>query len=189
MNLTQDIKHMVGMTDPIENLNDLFIHTLKDIYYAEKYLVDALETMAEKAIDTELKKAFVHHRSQTISQAARLEKIFGMLGLEVEEETCEAIKGLVEEANEIIDDASPALIDEGLVYAALAVEHYEVARYTSLTSWAMRLGRLDVANLLQETLSEERHAGQIMVDYTGLEAQHAGAKSAKSSAHGQMRQH
>jgi ferritin-like metal-binding protein YciE len=155
MNLTNNIKNIMGLSDPITDTQGLFTHALKDMYYAEKYLLDSLSNMAEQAFDASLKKAFTAHRQQTVTHVNRLEQVFATLDIEVESNTCEAIRGLVDEANEITMNAEPSQVDEGLTYAALAIEHYEIARYTSLVAWAERLELTAAATLLKQTLAEE----------------------------------
>ncbi|TWD48560.1 ferritin-like metal-binding protein YciE [Agrobacterium vitis] len=142
------------MTD--KTLADLFMDTLKDIYFAEKKILRALPKMAKAANSKELQDAFLQHRDQTATQVERLEQIFDLLGKSARGKTCEAIQGIIAEAEEIMEDfkGSPAL-DAGLVSSAQAVEHYEIARYGTLKSWAKELGMKEAVQLLNETLSEE----------------------------------
>jgi ferritin-like metal-binding protein YciE len=144
-------------TKDIKTMNDLFIHQLQDIYYAEKQLVKALPKMAEKATDKQLKQGFLTHLDETKIHVQRLEQVFQMHGAEVKAVDCPAIDGILEEADEVageVDDKS--VLDAALINAAQAVEHYEITRYGSLVAWAKQLGRNDCASVLQKTLDEER---------------------------------
>ena len=139
-----------------KTLDDLFLDTLKDIYFAEKQILKALPKMAKAAGDPQLKAGFEEHRSQTEDHVERLEQIFEMLGKPARGKTCEAILGIIEEGKEIMDEygGTPAL-DAGLISSAQAVEHYEMARYGTLKAWALLLGRKDAASLLETTYGEE----------------------------------
>lgn len=144
-------------TKDIKTLDDLFLHQLQDIYYAEKQLVKALPKMAEKATNPELKQGFLDHLSQTETHVSRLEHVFKMHGAEVKAVDCPAIDGIIKEANETageVDDK--AVLDAALINAAQAAEHYEITRYGSLIAWAKQLGRSDCASVLQKTLDEEK---------------------------------
>jgi ferritin-like metal-binding protein YciE len=144
-------------TKDIKTMNDLFVHQLQDIYYAEKQLVKALPKMAEKARDPQLKRGFLTHLDETRTHVERLEQVFRMLGAEVKAVDCPAIDGIIEEADEIAGEVSEqSVLDAALINAAQAAEHYEIARYGSLTAWAKQLGRNDCASVLQKTLEEER---------------------------------
>src|SRR6267142_3761436 len=140
-----------------KTMNDLFIHQLQDIYYAEKQLVKALPRMAEKATDKQLKQGFMTHLDETKTHVQRLEQVFQMHGAAVKAVDCPAIDGIIEEADEVageVDDKS--VLDAALINAAQAAEHYEITRYGSLVAWAKQLGRNDCASILQKTLDEER---------------------------------
>jgi ferritin-like metal-binding protein YciE len=139
-----------------KTLDDLFLDTLKDIYFAEKQILKALPKMAKAAQDPQLKAGFEEHLQQTEGHVDRLEQIFEMIGAPARGKTCEAILGIIEEGKEIMDEFkdSPAL-DAGLISSAQAVEHYEMARYGTLKAWANLLGRKDAAKLLDETYKEE----------------------------------
>jgi ferritin-like metal-binding protein YciE len=144
-------------TKDIKTMNDLFVHQLQDIYYAEKQLVAALPKMAEKATEQQLKQGFLTHLDETKTHVQRLEEVFGMIGSKVKAVDCPAIDGIIKEANETageVDDK--AVLDAALINAAQAAEHYEIVRYGSLIAWARQLGRTDVASLLQKTLDEEK---------------------------------
>lgn len=137
-------------------LDGLFLETLKDIYYAERKIVKALPKMARAAQSPELRAAFEKHKQETEVQIERLQQVFEIVGARAQGKTCPAIDGILEEGEEIIETfkGEPAL-DAGLLAAAQAVEHYEMARYGTLKSWAMSLGMKDAADLLGQTLDEE----------------------------------
>ena len=139
-----------------KELKDLFHDGLKDIYFAEKKILTALPKMAKAAEAKELVQAFEKHEKQTKEQVSRLEKVFKLIDETPRGKNCPAITGIIDEGEEIIEeyDESPAL-DAGLVGAAQAVEHYEIARYGTLKSWARQLGLDDAVSLLQATLEEE----------------------------------
>jgi ferritin-like metal-binding protein YciE len=143
----------MSMTE--KTLNDLFLTTLKDVYYAEKAILRALPKMAKAAESGDLKEAFVKHRDETAGHVERLEQIFDKLGKKASGKTCEAIKGIIEEGEEIMDDFEDSdALDAGLIAAGQAVEHYEISRYGTLRTWAQQLGMSDAAKLLDKTLAE-----------------------------------
>jgi ferritin-like metal-binding protein YciE len=145
------------LTKPIKTLNDLFVHTLQDVYYAEQKITKALPKMIEKVTDPQLKQAFQTHLAETKNQVRRLEQVFQMHGEPAKALTCPAIDGIVDEANEIMSDASdPEVLDAAALASAQAVEHYEITRYGTLIAWARQLGRNDCASVLQQTLEEEK---------------------------------
>jgi ferritin-like metal-binding protein YciE len=144
-------------------LNELFIAQLKDIYYAEKQIYKALPKMAKATKVAELKEAFTNHREQTHGHIERLEEVFEMIGKRPQTKPCEAIRGIISEGEETIEDfGMSAAIDTGLVAAGQAVEHYEMARYGALIAWAKQLNLPKVASLLNETLQEEIKADQLL---------------------------
>ena len=144
-------------TKDIKTMNDLFVHQLQDIYYAENQLVKALPKMAEKATDPQLKQGFLTHLNETRTHVQRLEQVFQMLRTEVKAVDCPAIDGIIEEAEEVAGEvADKAVLDAALINAAQAAEHYEITRYGSLVAWAKQLGRNDCASVLQRTLEEEK---------------------------------
>jgi ferritin-like metal-binding protein YciE len=149
-----------------KTLDDLFLDTLKDIYYAERKILKALPKMARAASSSDLKAAFEKHREETEGHVERLQQIFEIVGKRAQGKTCPAIDGIVEEGEEIIDEfkGTPAL-DAGLISAAQAVEHYEITRYGTLKRWAEVLGMQDAVKLLDQTLSEESQTDK---DLTGL---------------------
>jgi ferritin-like metal-binding protein YciE len=139
------------------DLNELFLDTLKDIYYAEKKIVSTLPKMAKAAKSRELKNAFEKHLKETKEHVERLQRVFAAIDKKPQGKTCEAINGITEEGAEIIREykGSPAL-DAGILAAAQAVEHYEISRYGTLKTWAEELGLNDAVELLDQTLAEER---------------------------------
>lgn len=140
-----------------KDLNDLFLDTLKDIYFAEKQILKALPKMAKAANSSKLKAAFQKHHGETEGQVDRLEKIFKILGKPARGKACEAIKGILDEGAEITDEYKGCeALDAGLLAAAQAVEHYEISRYGTLKQWATQLGMKDAARLLDETLKQEK---------------------------------
>ncbi|MFV0625704.1 ferritin-like domain-containing protein [Sphingomonas sp. ac-8] len=144
-------------TKDIATLDDLFVHTLQDIYYAENQITKALPKMIDKATDAQLRKGFETHLKETEGQIARLERVFEMHGSKAKAVTCPAIDGIIKEANELAGDiADKKVLDAALIAAAQAVEHYEITRYGTLIAWAKELGRADCASVLQETLDEEK---------------------------------
>lgn len=138
------------------NLESMFHDTLRDIYYAERKILKALPKMMRAAQSSELKAAFEKHKAETEVQVERLQQVFEMMGKRAQAKTCPAIDGIVEEGEEVMDSykGTPAL-DAGLVAAAQAVEHYEMARYGTLVAWATCLGMTDAAALLNQSLAEE----------------------------------
>jgi ferritin-like metal-binding protein YciE len=145
----------------IETMDDLFVHQLQDIYYAEQQIVKNLPKMIKKATDKQLKQGFSNHLDQTKTHVERLERIFEMHGAKVKAVTCPAIDGILREADDVVAEiADESVLDAALVSAAQAVEHYEMVRYGTLIAWAKQLGRDDCAAVLQETLDEERATDQ-----------------------------
>ena len=149
----------------IKTMDDLFVHTLRDIYYAEKQLLKALPEMVEKATDAQLKQAFQSHLGETKNQALRLEQVFKMLGVEAKGVDCPAIDGIIEEAEEVSGEVEDkAVLNAALAAAAQAAEHYEIARYGTLIAWAKQLGRNDAARILQQNLDEEKAADRKLTE-------------------------
>ncbi len=150
---------------PIKNLDDLFVHTLQDIYYAEQQITKHLPTMIEKASNPALKSAFQKHLTETQGQVKRLEQVFQMHGQPVKGVTCAAMDGILAEAKEVISDcADPEVCDAAMLSAAQAVEHYEITRYGSLIAYAHQLGRDDCASVLKQTLDEEKATDRALTD-------------------------
>jgi len=143
----------------IKTLNDLFVHQLRDIYYAEKQIVQALPDMIEKATDPALKQGFEAHLGETKNHVKRVEQVFKMHGVDAKGVDCPAIDGIIEEAEEIVGEVDDkSVLDAALIAAAQAVEHYEMTRYGTLVAWAKQLGRPDCASVLQQNLDEEKAA-------------------------------
>ena len=139
-----------------KTLDDLFLDTLKDIYYAEKQIVKTLPKMAKAATSPELKAGFEQHLAESEVHIERLEQVFELLGKPARGKTCDAILGIIEEGKSIMEEFKGTVaLDAGLVSAAQAVEHYEIARYGTLKTWATQLGMKDAVALLDATLQEE----------------------------------
>ena len=146
-----------------KTLNDLFLETMKDVYYAEKQAVRNMPKMAKAAKNPELREALERHREETEGQVERLEQVFEMIGKPARGKTCESIQGLVEEMKEVMEDfgQSPAA-DAGLIASAQSIEHYEISKYGTLKTWAGQLGLQDAAKLLDETLQEEKRTDELL---------------------------
>ena len=143
-------------TADIKTLDDLFVHTLQDIYYAENQITKALPKMISKTTDAQLKQGFEMHLRETEGQIKRLEQVFKMHGQTPKGVDCPAIDGIIKEANELAGDiADKEVMDAALLASAQAVEHYEITRYGTLIAWAKQLGRSDCAAMLQQNLDEE----------------------------------
>ena len=146
-----------------KKLDDLFYDTLKDIYFAERQILKALPKMAKAAQSKELKSAFLTHRDETEQHVERLQQVFEIIGKRAQGKTCEAIKGILEEGEEIMDEYSESeALDAGLAASAQAVEHYEMSRYGTLRTWAAQLGKNDVVKLLDATLQEEKKTDALL---------------------------
>jgi ferritin-like metal-binding protein YciE len=146
-----------------KTMDDLFLETLKDIYYAEKQILRNLPKMAKAAKTNELKQAFEQHRDETEQQVERLDQIFEMLGKPARGKTCQAIVGIVEESQEVMEDFKDSdALDAGILAAAQAVEHYEISRYGTLKTWATQLGMNDAVKLLDQTLQEEKKTDALL---------------------------
>jgi ferritin-like metal-binding protein YciE len=146
-----------------KGLNDLLLTFMQDIYYAERQILKALPKMAAASTNPQLKEAFLHHREETQVQVERLQKAFEALGKRARSATCEAINGLIEEGEEVIEEYPEGSVrDAGLAACAQAVEHYEMARYGALIAWAKTAGQKDVVSLLEETLAEEKKADTLL---------------------------
>ena len=140
-----------------KDLNNLFLDTLKDIYYAEKQILKALPKMAKAAQSDKLRAAFEKHHGETEGQVERLEQIFELIEKPPRGKTCDGIQGILDEGKEIMDEyKGTEALDAGMVAAAQAVEHYEISRYGTLKQWANQLGMKDAARLLDQTLQEEK---------------------------------
>jgi len=148
---------------PEKTLNDLFYDTLKDIYFAERQILKTLPKLAKAAKSAELKAAFLTHRDQTEGHVERLQQVFEMIGKPARAKTCEAIKGILEEGDEIMKDyAGSEALDAGLLAGGQAVEHYEMSRYGTLKTWATQLGMSGASALLDQTLQEEKKTDALL---------------------------
>jgi ferritin-like metal-binding protein YciE len=150
-------KTMGFFSKDIKSLDDLFVHTLRDIYYAEKEIKKALPDMIDKATNPELRKGFELHLKQTEGHIDRVEEVFEMHGVKAKAVNCPAIDGIIEEANDVVGEVDDKqVLDSALIAAAQAVEHYEITRYGTLIEWAKQLGRDDCASVLRQNLDEEK---------------------------------
>jgi len=150
----------------VKTMDDLFVHTLRDVYYAENQIVKALPEMVDKAVNIELKQGFQTHLEETKNHVRRLEQIFQLTGHKAKAVDCPAIDGILEEAEDTISEVDDKdVLDAAMIAAAQAVEHYEIARYGALIAWAKQLGRTDCASILEQTLLEEKAADKKL---TGL---------------------
>jgi len=147
----------------MKTIGDLFLHHLKDIYYAEKRILKALPKMAKATNSPEMAEAFENHRQETEGQVQRLEQIFEILDKPARGLRCDAIEGLIAEANEVMDEAEEGgVLDAGLLASAQAVEHYEIARYGTMGAWAKQLGLSKAVELIEQTLAQEKAADQLL---------------------------
>lgn len=147
----------------ITSLSDLFLHTLKDVLYAERKTLKALPKIERKATDPKLKHAFASHREATETHIIRLEDVFEHLGKAARGAKCDAMVGLIDEAESLIEEIDDdGTMDAALISLGQAIEHYEIARYGTLVSWAKQLGHAHAAHLLQETLQEEQDADRAL---------------------------
>lgn len=152
----------------MDSIRELLIDEMRDLYDAEKQLVKALPKMAKAAASEELKEAFESHLEQTRGHVERLEQAFELLGQKAKSKPCAAMKGLIEEGQETVEeDLAEPLLDSAIICAAQKVEHYEIAGYGTLSSWARALALDDVAALLEETLNEEKEADEKLTELAG----------------------
>jgi ferritin-like metal-binding protein YciE len=148
-----------------KTLDDLFFHTLKDIYYAERKILRNLPRMAKAAESQELKQAFETHREETQGQIERLEQVFEMLGKRASGKTCEAINGILEEGESVMEDFGESeALDPAVLAAAQAIEHYEIVRYGTLKTWAEELGMQDAVKLIDQNLQEEKKTDALLTE-------------------------
>ncbi len=147
----------------VKTMDDLFYATLQDIYFAEKQLLKALKKLSRSAVNPQLQQAFLNHHAETEGHVERLLKIFDLIGKRARAKTCDAILGITAEADEVIEDVKDAeVLDAGLIGAAQAAEHYEIARYGTLKAWAEQMGLNDVVALLDATLQEEKKCDALL---------------------------
>ena len=151
----------------IRTMDELFVHTLRDIYYAEQKILQALPTMIEDSANPQLRSAFEHHLAESQNHVRRVEQVLDMCDAERKAVNCPAIDGIIKEAKEVAGDVpveDEAVLDAALIAATQAVEHYEIARYGALIAWARALGRDDCANILQQNLAEEKAADKKLTE-------------------------
>jgi ferritin-like metal-binding protein YciE len=161
---------------PIKTLDDLFLHTLQDVYFAENAIVKALPVMARKASNPGLKEGFEAHLTETKEQIVRLNGIFESLGEKAKGEKCPAIEGIIEEAKELMSEiGTGSVMDVALAAAAQAVEHYEISRYGTLISLARHLGKKEAIKPLQATLAEEKATDAKLTKLSESEVLHEAA--------------
>jgi ferritin-like metal-binding protein YciE len=155
----------MNTTKTAEGLSDLFIDELRDIYWAEKALVKAIPKMIKNATSQDLTDALQDHLEVTKCHVERCEKVFEMLGKPARAKKCEAMEGLTKEAEEIMNSTEDGVVrDAGIISAAQKVEHYEIATYGTLCAFAKTLGKNDIADLLEQTLREEKEANNTLTD-------------------------
>ena len=161
--------HAPSPGDEDMKLEELFLDTLKDIYFAERQILKALPKMTKAAQEPKLKEGFTAHREETEGQVERLGEVFGILGKRAQGKICEAIKGIIEECEELLEEEpeAGAVRDAGLIACGQAVEHYEMARYGALIAWATALEKKDVVALLQQNLDQEKKADSLLTSVAG----------------------
>lgn len=166
-------------SDVAEGLRELFVDELRDIYWAEKALTEAIPMMIENATSNDLIKALTKHLAETENHVTRLESVFNNIGEEAEAEKCEATAGLIKEAEHIMKNTEKGVVrDAGIISAAQKVEHYEIATYGTLRTFAKTLGENEAAALLQQTLDEEKSADEKL---TYIAEAHINAEAAEMS--------
>ncbi|HEX2942630.1 MAG TPA: ferritin-like domain-containing protein [Rhodopila sp.] len=162
-----------------KSVNDLLLSFMQDVYYAERQISKSLPKMAKAAQNPQLKEAFTLHREETQNQIERLQKAFDALGKRARGVTCEAVNGLIEETEEVIDEFPEGSVrDAGLAACAQAVEHYEMARYGALVAWAKAVGQKEVASLMEETLAEEKKTDSLLNSLANKELNKEAVKQA-----------
>ena len=164
----------------MKTLAEIFEHTLQDIYYAENAISKALPKVAEKATDAKLKKAAEEHLDETKDQIKKLDQVFKSIGKKASGEKCDAIEGLIKEAEGLMEEASGTALNAGLLAACQAVEHYEISRYGSLREWAKDLGHDEAHKLLSEILDQEKATNNKLTNLavTSINTTTASAKAA-----------
>jgi len=153
----------------LESLQELFVEELQDLYSAENQIIEALPDMIEEASSAELKNALSEHLEQTRGQVKRLDQIFDQLkGVDREDKSCKGMEGIIEDNQELLEtDAEPEVLDAGMIAGAQRVEHYEIAGYGTVRTYAQLLGRKEWAQLLEQTLQEEKQADQLLNQLAG----------------------
>jgi ferritin-like metal-binding protein YciE len=166
----------------VKSMDDLFHTMLQDIYYAEKQLLRTLPKLAKKSSNVELEKALNHHRDETERHVQRLEQVFDLIGKKPRGKKCDAMLGIVAEGDEVVSEAGEETVrDAGIIAAAQAAEHYEIARYGTLCAWAELMGKRDAGSLLKETLEEEKTADQLLTSIAKGQVNRAAISQAASS--------
>lgn len=164
----------------LNSAEEVFLHFLRDMFYAERQILKALPKMARATSSPDLKQALTEHREETEGHVERLQKVFEHIDKPARGKTCEAINGLIQEGEEVIENTQEGPVrDSGIVAAAQAVEHYEMARYGTLLAWAKAAGRTEVARLLEQTLEEEKKADTLL---NKLANQHINQDALKKAA-------
>jgi ferritin-like metal-binding protein YciE len=163
-----------------KTLNDLMLMFMQDVYYAERQILRALPKMAKAAENQELKQALLEHREETQGQVERLQKAFEALGKRAQGKTCEAINGIIEEGEEVMEELPQGVVrDAAILASAQAVEHYEMARYGTIIAWAKTCGEQEVAQLMHDTLEEEKNADKLL---NGIAKQAINQQAVKQAA-------
>ena len=157
-------------TRDIKTIDDLFVHGLRDIYYAEHQIMQSLPDMIETARDPQLKQRLQDHLGETINHIDRLEDVFSLYGTDPRHLNCPAIDGIIAEAEDVTGEADAQAIDAAIIAAAQALEHYEITRYGSLIAWAKRLEREDCAAILEQNLAEEQAADRRLAELAERDA-------------------
>ena len=146
-----------------KGMNELLVDFMRDIYYAERQILKALPKMAKAVQSEKLREALLHHREETEGQVERLQKAFELIGQRARAQTCEAINGIIEEGDEVVEKFEQGPVrDAGIAANAQAVEHYEMARYGTIVAWARGCGQNEVVKLMEETLAEEKKADRLL---------------------------
>ena len=168
----------------IINLRDAFLDEIRDIYHAEKQLLKALPKLAKAASDNELRGALDNHLAETENQISRLEQVFELVGAKAETKTCAGMAGIIEEGSDVLDQESGPTLDALIIASAQRAEHYEIAAYGTVAAWAEGLGYTDAAELLRETLDEEKTADETLTGLAeaGINAAAGGAAPAAGRA-------
>lgn len=162
-----------------KSVDDLLLTFMQDIYYAERQIAKALPKMTKAVESEKLKQAFTHHREETQGQIERLQKAFEALGKRARGVTCEAVNGLIEETEEVIEEFPQGSVrDAGIAACAQAIEHYEIARYGALIAWAKAMGQKEIVSLLEETLAEEKKTDALLNDLANKEINQQAVKAA-----------
>lgn len=157
-------------TRNVKTIDDLFVHGLRDIYYAEHQIMQSLPDLLETARDPQLKQRLQDHLGETINHIDRLEDVFSLYGTDPRHLNCPAIDGIIAEAEDVTGEADAQAIDAAIIAAAQALEHYEITRYGSLIAWAKRLEREDCAAILEQNLAEDQAADRRLAELAERDA-------------------